>query len=126
MSSIVFDTGALIALENDDRRLWATLKAAAQDRRRVLVPTTVVAQVWRAQVQQVLLARALALCSLAPFDPIARDIGRLCAQSATKDIVDAHVAIVAATADAVFTSDPDDLKHLFMSRGRKMPRIVHC
>ena len=127
MSAIVLDAGALIALERDDRPMWTVLKLAAIRRVDVIVPSTVVAQVWRAARTQARLARALDHCVLGAFDPLARQIGELCGRSRTTDVCDAHVALVAvASADIVYTSDPDDLRRLIAAcRGRK-PTIVSC
>lgn len=127
MSGIVLDAGALIALERADRSMWAMLKLAAIRGIDVLVPSTVLAQVWRGTRSQANLARALDQCVLAAFDPLARQVGELCGRTRTTDVCDAHVALVAvAGADVVYTSDPDDLRRLIAAcRGRK-PTIVTC
>jgi hypothetical protein len=125
--SIVLDAGALIALERDDRRLWADVKLAARAGEDVLVPTTVLAQVWRGRPTQARLHRALHLCALAPFDAVARAVGELCGRMRTSDICDAHVAIVtAAHGDALYTSDPEDMRRLIAACGRRRPAIVRC
>ena len=127
MSGIVFDAGALIALERDDREMWAVLKLAASKGIDVLVPTTALAQFWRGTPGQARLSRALDLCELALFDPVARSVGALCGRARTHDVCDAHVAIVAATrGDAVYTSDPIDLKKLLSVYGRRTPVVLRC
>ena len=127
MKDIVLDTGALIALERNDRALWAALKLAALRQAQVIVPTTVLAQVWRGRASQASLSRALAYCFLAPFDRVARDVGELCAQTKTSDIVDAHVAIVTEkNVDALYTSDPKDLRRLLKGRGSRSVTVVMC
>lgn len=124
---MVLDSGALIALERNDRALWGALKLAAATSADVLVPTAALAQVWRGTPVHAQLGRALSYCVLAPFDPIARAVGELCGRTRTTDICDAHVAIVAATrGDVLYTSDPRDLGRLLSALGGKMPAIVRC
>ena len=125
MSRLVLDAGALIAIERNDRDVWAALKLAALRDAEVIVPTTVLAQVWRGTRSQVRLARAVAHCVLAPFDPVARKVGELCGRTRTADICDAHVAVVARTGDILFTSDPADLGRLLAANGTQLA-IVRC
>src|SRR5258706_16097591 len=47
LPGITFDTGALIALERRNPRMWNTFRRAQQRRRPVTVPTSVVAEWWR-------------------------------------------------------------------------------
>jgi len=118
LSAVVLDTGALIGLDRNDRRLWAVLRVALDDGVDVVVPTGVIAQAWRDGARQVLLARALERCDDVPLDAtLARAAGVLCAVSSTADVVDSTVAIVAASrvrsgGVTVITSDPADLAHL--------------
>ena len=71
---IVLDTGALVALDRNDRDLWIRIKAAAID-----------------------------------------------------DVVDASVALVAARPGVthVYTSDPDDLRHL-LGILKAAPQVIRC
>lgn len=125
--SVVLDAGALIAIERDDRVLWRALKDAALSTEDVIVPSTVVAQVWRATTRQARLAKVLKHCVVAPFDPVAMDVGKLCGEARTADICDAHVAIVAARgARRLFTSDTEDLRVLFRVLGIRGPELVRC
>jgi predicted nucleic acid-binding protein len=127
MSGIVLDAGALIALERNDRPMWTALKLATRRDEDVLVPSTVVAQVWRGTAGQALLSMALAHCVVSPFDPLARRIGELCGRTRTKDVCDAHVALIAALhGDTLYTSDPADLRRLIAACGRRRPSIVNC
>lgn len=127
MTCVVFDAGALIALERNDRSLWAVLRLAALDGTDVLVPSTVIGQVWRGTARQTTLAKALQYCVLASFDAAAREVGELCGRARTNDICDAHVALVAATrGDALYTSDPEDMRRLIPACGRRRPAIVRC
>ncbi|MGH7286037.1 MAG: type II toxin-antitoxin system VapC family toxin [Polyangiaceae bacterium] len=124
---IVLDAGALIALERNDRAMWAALKAAAIANEEVLVPATALAQVWRNRASQATLARALGNCVVASFDGVAREVGELCGKSRMEDICDAHVALVAATHGAtLYTSDTGDMRRLVDACRKKRVVIVAC
>jgi predicted nucleic acid-binding protein len=112
--SLTFDTGALIALERNDRKLWTALRSAVAKEQVATVPTVVVAQAWRGSAPQALLARALKLCWAQPLsDELARSAGELCGRSGTADIVDAVVVASAARrSDVIVTSDRTDLERL--------------
>lgn len=127
MSACVLDAGALIALERNDRAMWAALKLSNRRGEDILVPSTALAQVWRGKSTQAVLARALSVCVIAGFDPLAKSVGELCARSGTHDICDAHVALIASRqADALYTSDPQDLHRLVLAAGRRRPVIIPC
>jgi hypothetical protein len=127
MSRLVLDSGALIALERNDRVLWAALKLAAASSADVLVPSTALAQVWRGTRSQARLAIALSFCVTASFDDTARSVGELCGRAKAADICDAHVAIVAALrGDVLYTSDPGDMRRLLAAIGKRKPIIVRC
>jgi predicted nucleic acid-binding protein len=127
VSGYVLDSGALIALERNDRAIWAALKLAAMKGTDVLVPSTALAQVWRGTKAQAQLAKALRHCVIASFDAVARAVGELCGRARTADICDAHVAITAANhGDFLYTSDPQDMRRLVAACGRRRPVIVPC
>lgn len=121
MSALVLDTGALIALNRNDRTVWAMIRNAADDSTQVSVPAGVVAQAWRDGSRQALLARALTHCDEVPLEgSLARATGLLCGRAGTADIVDASVALAAAARaqtgpTALITSDPTDLGHLLQT-----------
>jgi hypothetical protein len=127
VTRIVLDSGALIALERNDRSVWATLKLAALNSNDVLVPSTALAQVWRGARTQASLSMALQHCVMAAFDVMAREVGELCGKTRTRDICDAHVALVAATlGDVIYTSDLEDMRRLIAACGKRRPVIVRC
>jgi hypothetical protein len=129
MTALVLDAGALIALDRNDRSVWAMLRNAADDSAEVSVPAGAIAQAWRDGSRQALLARALSHCNEVALDgPLARATGLLCGQAGTADIVDASVALIAAARSrsgpvALVTSDPTDMRHLLQTLGASV-RIV--
>jgi hypothetical protein len=82
----------------------------------MILPSAVLAQVWRDGSRQVRLARALRNPGLVEAPLHHQDAtlaGELLRDSGTADVVDAHVAVVASRLRApVITSDPDDLSKL--------------
>lgn len=112
----MFDAGGLIALERNDRRLLALLATAIEQRARLLVPATALAQVIRNPAVQVRLWRMLQyeMTDVVPLDgSSAQAVGALLAKTGTADIADAHVAVCARESGlAVITSDPQDLRRL--------------
>jgi hypothetical protein len=109
---ITYDTGALLAAERNDRKMWA-LHAGAIARQQVpTVPAVVIAEGWRGGGRQVNLARLLRLCRIESMDDErARAVGSLAAKAHHSDIVD--VAVVEGAirrVDAVVTSNPTHIK----------------
>lgn len=128
MSAYVLDTGALIALERNDRAMWARLLVAASSKKDVVVPSTALAQAWRGGAAQTHLSRALSHCTIAPFDPLAKQVGELCGRARTTDICDAHVALVASRSGGwLCTSDVGDMNVLLaVCATRPRPVLIHC
>jgi PIN domain len=122
--SVVYDSGALIAI--GDRR-----NRAASDRhrerlgrgRKILVPAVVAAQVVRKPATQAALMLALRGCDLIPFTADHHvPVGRLLAASGTADVVDAFVALLAARSGArVISGDPDGIGRLLSCLGVRCP-----
>jgi predicted nucleic acid-binding protein len=116
VSGITFDTGGLIALDRNDRRVIALVARATERSFRITIPATALAQAIRNPSRQVRLSR---LIRQAGTDLIALDgsnataVGLLLARTATTDIVDAHVAVCAQRAgQAIITSDPGDFTRI--------------
>ena len=116
MSGLTFDAGGLIALDRNDRRVLALISRATELGFRITVPATALAQAIRKPAKQARLSRFIrqANTDLVPLNgPDATAVGLLLAQTATADIVDAHVAVCARReAQAVVTSDPEDLRRI--------------
>jgi hypothetical protein len=125
MTRIVLDAGALIALERSERAMWSVLRLAALRGDDVIVPSSVIGQVWRGARHQAMLAKALSHCEIAPFDPLARAVGELCGRTRTADICDAHVALVATEGgDVLYTGDPTDLRRLISACPGSAPIVL--
>jgi hypothetical protein len=118
MAALVFDAGALIALEQGDRTVIALLAVAAQQGNEAITSSACVAQVWRDPARQARLTRALGGFLEWPLDPPrARRCGLLLASSGTSDIADAALALLVQDGDTVLTSDPRDIAHLLEKTG---------
>lgn len=121
VTMLVLDTGALIALDRGDDRTWAALRAATRRAQAVQVPVGALAQAWRGGPRQARLARALKECDEIPLSSrTARQVGELCGQTGTNDVIDASVAITAARAARhgaadVLTSDRADIVLLLVA-----------
>jgi hypothetical protein len=118
---ITYDTGALIAADRAERRMWARHRALLALREVPTVPAPVVAQAWRGG-RQALLARLLSGCGVEALDDgQARSVGSLAARAATIDIVDVCVVEGAIRRrDLVVSSDPDDLRAIAAAAGRRL------
>ena len=113
----ILDSGALVAIDRRDRRVGAMLRIYQQAGVPVLTSNAVVAQVWRNGARQANLARTLRGVRTEPIDDNCdKAVGSLLGAAGTSDVVDGHVALLAASGDAVLTSDPDDLAHLLAVR----------
>jgi len=114
--ALVLDAGALIGVERADRRVIAILLRARVRKRQLIVPSSVLAQVWREGAKQARLSRFFASAGVKcdPLDELrARKAGQLCGVTKTRDIVDASVVVSAREHHAaVVTSDPKDLRSL--------------
>jgi hypothetical protein len=113
VKGVVFDTGALIALERGDRAVAVLVAEARRGNHRITIPAGCVAQVWRRPPRQARVAAFLRLPNVhvvALDDVDARLVGLLLARAGTTDIVDGHVVICAERlGQVILTSDPDDL-----------------
>ena len=81
---VTYDTGALIAADRRERRMWARYRALLVRREVPVVPAPVVAQCWRGTSRQALLARMLTGCDIEALDDrLARSVGTTAAYAAT-------------------------------------------
>jgi hypothetical protein len=122
----VYDAGVLLAIDNNDRRMWVIHHLAVEEGRRLLVPAVVVAQAWRDARRQVQLGRFLHSCEVLTVGlEVAKAAGVLCGKAGTSDVVDATVVTVALAYGAiVFTSNPGDIAQLGVAAETKPALVV--
>ena len=120
--SEILDSGALIALEGNDRRMWRRLKGSLQAASPPRTHGGVVAQVWRGGARrQARLATALQAVEIVPLDArLGRRAGVLLARSGLSDAIDAALVALADHGDQIITSDPDDLAVLVAASNRRV------
>ena len=121
MSTIGYDTGALLAAERRNPDFLALHDELTAARIRPVVPVVVLAQAWRGGPQHQI-SRVLKACDIIPDDErIGRAAGVACAASGTADAVDAIVVATAVRHQApIVTSDPGDLTHIADAIGVKI------
>lgn len=112
---LTYDSGALLAAERNDRRIWLRHRTAVDHGRVPVVPAPVLAQVWRGGgPRQASLVRLLHTSTVEPLtEAQARRVGVLAVRADHYDIAD--VAVVEGAArrgDLVVTSDPGDLQQI--------------
>lgn len=120
---VIYDTGALVAAERNDRRVWALHAGLLAEEVVPTVPTPVLAQAWNGGgPRQASLSRLLAMCSMEPLsDEQARRVGTLAAAAKHRDIVDATVVEGALRrGDAVVTSDRGDIERIAAAVGASL------
>lgn len=112
---VVYDSGALLAAERNDRRFRIAHRRFLDRERRILVPAPVLTQVWRGGARQAMVSRILRSCEVdATTEEVARSAGVLLGRSRTGDAVDAIVVATALRIGALMvTSDPHDLDLLW-------------
>ena len=111
--SLVLDSGALIALERNDRAMWRRLKAAWLDDSVPVTHGGVVGQAWRGGARQALLAKALGGMEVRALDErLGRAAGALLARARQHDVIDAALVLLARDGDEIVTSDAQDLEPL--------------
>jgi hypothetical protein len=117
--TLVLDAGALIAVERGDRTIAALLKRERRAGRPPVSHGGVVGQVWRGgSGRQENLAKFLAGVNIVPLDDrLGRRAGVLLGRTATGDVIDAAVVLLADHDDQILTSDVNDLTDLAVAAG---------
>lgn len=122
--SLVLDSGALVALERNERPMWVRLKAAQLAGDLPLTHAGVLGQVWRGGPRQARLSQALASIDVRALDePLGRAAGQLLAVSGLADVIDAGVVLLATDGDEIVTVDREDLEQLAAASGRHVELI---
>jgi len=123
---LILDSGALIAIGRNDRKVLARLLAAYEEEEPLRTHAMVVAQVWRDGRKQALLARLLRSVEVVEIDEgLGRKAGELVGRARTSDPIDAAVVVIAEDREVVLTSDPHDIRHLARTAKRDVI-VVHC
>jgi predicted nucleic acid-binding protein len=104
-----FDTGMLIALQGRNQFALQCLALLRNQRARITIPSTVVAEFWRGEGR-----RLLEIGEVEPLTPrLAEAAGALLAATRRANAIDATVVASAAQrGDQVFTKDQGDLEVL--------------
>lgn len=118
--TLILDSGALIALERNDRAMWRRMKAAHLAGSVPVSHGGVIGQAWRGRgPRQALLARALdGIDVRALDDALGRAAGELLTATRRKDVIDAALVLLTHDGDHIVTSDPDDIAPLARAAGR--------
>ncbi|HAS11782.1 MAG TPA: twitching motility protein PilT [Acidimicrobiaceae bacterium] len=123
--TLVLDSGALVALERNERSMWVRLKAAGLDDELPVTHAGVLGQVWRGGPRQARLSQALGGIDVRALDePLGRAVGQLLATSGSSDVIDAAVVLLAHDGDEIVTADHGDLEQLASALGRHV-ELVH-
>jgi hypothetical protein len=111
---VTYDTGALIAAERNDRRMWALHAAFLAEEVSPTVPAPVLAEGWRGGSRQANMARLLAMCEVEDItEDQAKAVGVLAGRAAHDDIVDVTVVEGAVRRhDGVVTSNHAHIEKL--------------
>lgn len=122
--TLVLDGGALIAVDRNERPMWARLKAAQMAAELPVTHAGVVGQVWRGGPRQARLASALEGIDVRPLDDaLGRRAGELLAAAGMADVIDAAVVLLSSDGDEIVTSDRDDFERLVVAAGRHVELI---
>jgi hypothetical protein len=123
--TLVLDSGALIALEKNDRAMWRRLKSSLVTGEAPVSHGGVIAQAWRGGgPRQALLAKALAAIDVRALDErLGLAAGELLARAGASDVIDAAVVLLAYDGDDIVTSDTEDLQPLAAQLGRHVELV---
>jgi len=122
MAGVTYDTGALVAGERNDRRMWALHAGFLAEDVVPIVPAAVLAEAWRGGTRQASLSRLLALCEIEPLtEDQARRVGILAGKARHDDVVDVTVVEGARRrGDAVVTSNEGHIRHIAIAAGVRL------
>jgi len=123
VAGVTYDTGALIAGERNDRRMWALHMGFIAEEVVPVVPAPVVAEAWRGGARQASLSRLLAGCHIEPMTAEqARSVGVLVGTAGHEDIVDVTVVEGALRRGdgVILTSNQSHIHKIVSSTGRSV------
>ena len=119
MAGVTYDTGALVAADRNDRKMWALHAGYLREEVVPVVPAPVLAQAWRGGARQARVARLLQVCDVEPLgEALAKDVGVLAGKAKHDDVVDVVVVEGAIRrGDAVVTSDAGHVRKIAAAVG---------
>ena len=119
MAGVTYDTGALVAADRNDRKMWALHAGYLREEVVPVVPAPVLAQAWRGGARQARVARLLQVCDVEPLgEALAKDVGVLAGKAKHDDVVDVVVVEGAIRrGDAVVTSDAGHVRKIAAAAG---------
>jgi hypothetical protein len=122
VGGVTYDTGALVAAERNDRRMWALHAGYLAEEVIPTIPAPVLAETWRGGFRQASLSRLLRMCDTEPMsEELARNVGVLAGKSGHDDIVDVSVVEGAVRrGDAVVTSNMTHIRMVADAVGARM------
>jgi hypothetical protein len=119
VAGVTYDTGALVAADCNDRKMWALHAGYLREDVVPMVPAPVLAQAWRGGARQASVARLLRMCDVEPLsEALAKDVGVLAGRAKHDDVAD--VAVVEGAVrrgDAVVTSDAGHVRKIAAAAG---------
>ena len=124
--TLILDSGSLIALERNDRRMWRRLKSALITSEIPVTHGGIVGQAWRGQgPRSALLAKALTGIDVRPLNEyLGKRAGELLARAKKTDVIDAALVLLASDGDVIATSDSGDIERLARTAGRLVDLIA--
>lgn len=123
MAGVTYDTGALIAGDRNDRRMWALHVGFIAEEAIPSVPAPVVAEAWRGGPRQASLARLLAGCDIEEMTVIqAQRVGELAGRADHEDAVDVAVVEGALRRDdqVIVTSNESHIRKIVNATGKRI------
>jgi hypothetical protein len=122
--TLVLDSGALIALERNERSMWVRFKATEMAGDVPITHAGVLGQVWRGSARQARLSQALAGVDVRALDePLGRASGGLLRATALSDVIDAALLLLSKDGDEIVTLDSEDFEQLAAASGRHVELV---
>ena len=112
--TLILDSGAMTALDTDDRAMWTRLKGALLDGDVPVTHAGAFGQAWTLGAEKTRLEMALAGIEIKALDETsARQASRLVAATdSSSRLLDAALVLLAADDDEILTASPKRLTHL--------------
>jgi Ser/Thr protein kinase RdoA (MazF antagonist) len=123
VTGVTYDTGALIAGDRNDRRMWALHVGFIAEEVVPTAPAPVVAEAWRGGSRQASLARMLAGCEIEEMTANqARRVGELAGRADHEDVVDVTVVEGASRRDddVILTSNETHIRQVIKATGKRI------